>query len=60
VLTGAGKSLIDLSNGCTFVIGSVRQRPTKIHLGNVGSEEESADLDDSDGIATLDSEMGAP
>jgi hypothetical protein len=24
------------------------------------AEEESADLDDSDGIATLDSEMGAP
>ena len=36
VLAGAGKSLIDRSNGCTFVIGSVQQRPTKIHLGNVG------------------------
>ena len=36
MLAGAGKSLIDRSNGCTFVIGSVQQRPTKIHLGNVG------------------------
>jgi hypothetical protein len=36
VLGGAGKSLIDRSNGCTFVIGSVQQRPTKIDLGNVG------------------------
>jgi hypothetical protein len=36
VLAGAGKSLIDRSNGCAFVIGSVQQRPTKIHLGNVG------------------------
>ena len=35
MLAGAGKSLIDRSNGCTFVIGSVQQRPTKIHLGNV-------------------------
>ena len=38
MLAGAGKSLIDRSNGCTFVIGSVQQRPTKIHLGNVGLE----------------------
>jgi hypothetical protein len=36
VLAGAGKSLIDRSNGCTFVIASVPERPTKIHLGNVG------------------------
>jgi hypothetical protein len=36
VLAGAGKSLIDRSSGCTFVIGSVQQRPTKIHLGNIG------------------------
>ncbi len=36
VLAGAGKSWIDRSNGCTFVIGSVQQRPTKIHPGNVG------------------------
>jgi hypothetical protein len=32
----AGKSLIDRSNGRTFVIGNVQQRPTRIHLGNVG------------------------
>jgi hypothetical protein len=35
VLAGAGKSLIDRSNGRTFVIGSMQQCPTKIHLGNV-------------------------
>ena len=31
MLAGAGKSLIDRSNGCTFVIGSVQQRPITIH-----------------------------
>jgi hypothetical protein len=36
VLAGAGNSLIDRSNGCTFLIRSVQQRPTKLHLGNVG------------------------
>jgi hypothetical protein len=36
VLAGAGKSLIDRSNGRTFVIGSVQESPIKIHLGNVG------------------------
>jgi hypothetical protein len=36
VLAGAGKCWIDRFNGCTFVIGRVPQRPTKIHLGNVG------------------------
>jgi hypothetical protein len=41
VLAGAGKSLIDRSNACTFVIGSVQQRPTKIHLGNVGQSGSS-------------------
>jgi hypothetical protein len=29
-IEGAGKSLIDRSNACTFVIGIVQQRPTKI------------------------------
>ena len=39
MLAGAGKSLIDRSNGCTFGVGSVQQRKTKIHLGNVGSKQ---------------------
>jgi hypothetical protein len=39
VLAGAGKFLIDRSNVCTFVIGSVQQRPTKSIWGMSGDLE---------------------